>query len=185
MIYSYFIVYIMNNFNRSKQPKSLSKASLIFGLPRIKRAKTSTPVVNNMSRTASMKDLISPLGDFRFINELDKQIDAQRKDLNERNLALDSLGKHFEAIANACKEEKNKNIELREKAMELQKELFASKKHLSDLKAKNEAEHNLNTQEKNISLKLREKELELNEEVQRLNQLLAEKVNFNQEKRKL
>ncbi|CAG9324884.1 unnamed protein product [Blepharisma stoltei] len=169
----------MNNLYRQKQPKPLSRAAIMFGLPKIRRVQTTVPGSIGLTRTSSITELNTPGSDRQLMNELGKKVEEQRKDLEERSIALESLGKHFEAIGNACREEKNKNIELREKNMELQKENSSLKRHIGELKEKNEAEQSLNNQEKLLSSKLKENQADLTNEIKKLNQVIIDKTREN------
>ena len=81
-------------------------------------------IINPESRNAT--------ADHIFYREIEKRIEEQRKDLEERNIAVKSLLGHFEYIASMCRDEKNKNIEFRLQNMGLVRENQQLKKYIEE-----------------------------------------------------
>lgn len=108
--------------------KPTSRALTQNSFPNIKRNLTAA----QSSKAFSSTDLRQPTADTIFVREIEKRIEEQRKDLEERSVAIKTLLGHFENIASMCRDEKNKNIELRHQNMELIKEIKYLKKILEE-----------------------------------------------------
>jgi hypothetical protein len=92
--------------------------------PNIRRNLTAS----QSSKTFSIAEPRQASNDLIFMREIEKKIEEQRKDLEERSLAIKTLLGHFENIASMCRDEKNKNIELRHQNIDLIKEIKHLKK---------------------------------------------------------
>lgn len=126
----------MNILYRPKPLKSPRKITITQLLPKLNRIKTSKPSYKPMSHHASVSDLISPSSDRVFMSELECKVENQRKDLEERSLALESLASHFESIVKSYKDEKLKYKEMKERCLELRNENLEMKIWIDENKLK-------------------------------------------------
>lgn len=114
--------------------KPTSRTITHSSFPKIKRNLATAYTIKAFSTT----DLRQQPSDTVFMREIEKKIEEQRKDLEERSLAIKTLLTHFENIASMCREEKNKNIEFRHQNIELIKEIKYLKKMLEEKSVANE-----------------------------------------------
>ncbi|OMJ85373.1 hypothetical protein SteCoe_13349 [Stentor coeruleus] len=101
--------------------RSSRRSTVNTNFPKLRKTATSTSGIP-INKIYSTMDLRQPTSDEIFVREIEKKIEEQRIDLEERNVAIKSLLGHFENIASVCRDEKNKNIEFRTQNMELVKE---------------------------------------------------------------
>lgn len=114
--------------------KPTARAITHSTFPKIKRNLTTAYTIKALSTT----DLRPVPSDTLMMREIEKKIEEQRRDLEERSIAIKTLLTHFENIASMCREEKNRNIEFRQQNMDLIKEIKYLKKMLEEKSSINE-----------------------------------------------
>ena len=114
--------------------KPSARSVTYSSFPKIKR-NTTTAAGFTLGRVNTFSELREPTSDHIFLREIEKKIEEQRKDLDERNIAIKSLLEHFKSIASTCRDEKNRNIEFRQQNMELAKENQQLKRYIEDKNA--------------------------------------------------
>ena len=116
--------------------KPFNRTNTYSSFPKLKRFTTTGGFT--AGRNSAVNEIRQNTSDHTFYKEIEKKIEEQRKDLEERNVAVKSLLGHFESIASMCRDEKNKNIEFRQQNMELVRENQQLKKYIEENAANSE-----------------------------------------------
>ncbi|CAG9317290.1 unnamed protein product [Blepharisma stoltei] len=131
----------MNIIYRPKPLKTTKKISHSPSLPKLTgRLSTCSHRGACFFHSSTTPDLASPTSDRIYVKELEIKLEAHRKDLDERNVALDSLAKHFESLVKLYKDEKNKTLGLKEKNIDLLNENLLMRKNFEEYKSKYQIE---------------------------------------------
>ena len=153
--------------------------STFSSFPKIKRLTTTAAgfITGKVSGLTNHKSN----NEQNYLKEIEKKIDEQRKDLDERNIAIKSLLGHFEHIALVCRDEKNKNIEFREQNMELVREISQLKTLIEE---KNQADSSRSV--KHQTFKISEEQEKIFKECEKLKDALKkQEKEINEKNREL
>ncbi|CAG9319737.1 unnamed protein product [Blepharisma stoltei] len=167
----------MNILYKPKPLRTPKKTSYSQSLPKLNKIATCTHHNKCFFHSTTAPDLSPAATDRVFVKELEVKIESQRKDLEERNVALDSLATHFENLVKMYKEEKNKTQELKEKNLDLLNENLVIRKNFEEYKAKKKAEGAIVTEGNNDYENLKIELVDMKKELENKNLEYTNEIN--------